>query len=158
MLKLKLQYFGHLMQRADSLECSWTFWDAGKDWGQKEKSASEDEMAGWHHQCDGHELGQTSGDGEGQRGLVCCMGSERVRHNWVTGQQQQWQTHSQHHTQGWKELLSCKITNRKRMPTLTTFIHHSIRSPRHSNQEKRGIPTGKEVKQLFSSDKLPRKS
>ena len=29
-------------------------------------------MAGWHHQCNGHELGQTLGDGEGQRGLVCC--------------------------------------------------------------------------------------
>ena len=45
--------------------------DAGKDWGQKEKRESEDEMAGWHHQCNGCELGQTSGDGEGQRGLVC---------------------------------------------------------------------------------------
>ena len=33
---------------------------------------SEDEMAGWHHQCNGHELGQTSGDGEGQRVLACC--------------------------------------------------------------------------------------
>ena len=46
--------------------------DAGNEWGQKEKRESEDEMAGWHHQCNGHELGQTSGDGEGQGGLVCC--------------------------------------------------------------------------------------
>ena len=46
--------------------------DSGKDWGQKEKRASEDEMAGWHHQCNGHELGQAPGDGEGQRGLACC--------------------------------------------------------------------------------------
>ena len=38
---------------------------------QKEK-VSEDEMAGWHHQCNGHELGQTSGNSEGQRGLACC--------------------------------------------------------------------------------------
>ena len=45
--------------------------DAGKDWGQKEKRVSEDEMAGWHHQCYGHELGQSLEDGEGQRGLVC---------------------------------------------------------------------------------------
>ena len=45
--------------------------DAGKDWGQKEKRASEDEMAGWHHWCNGHELGQTSEDSEGQGGLVC---------------------------------------------------------------------------------------
>ena len=46
--------------------------DAGKDWGQKEKRESEDEMAGWHHQCNGHELRQTSGVPEGQRGLACC--------------------------------------------------------------------------------------
>ena len=44
MLKLKLQYFGHLMQRVDSLEKT----DAGRDWGQ-EKGMTEDEMAGWHH-------------------------------------------------------------------------------------------------------------
>ena len=45
MLKLKLQYFGHLMQRVDSLEDS----VAGGDWGQEEKGTTEDEMAGWHH-------------------------------------------------------------------------------------------------------------
>ena len=38
--------------------------DAGKDWGQK-KRESEDEMARWRYQCNGYELGQTSGDGEG---------------------------------------------------------------------------------------------
>ena len=38
---------------------------------QKEKRASEEEMAGWHHHCNGRELGQTSGDGEGQGGLPC---------------------------------------------------------------------------------------
>ena len=46
--------------------------DAGEDWEQKEKKASKDEMAKWHHWCNAHELGQTWGDGEGQRGLVCC--------------------------------------------------------------------------------------
>ena len=46
--------------------------DVGKDWGQKEKKVSENEMAEWAHQCNGHELGQTSGDGEGQGGLACC--------------------------------------------------------------------------------------
>ena len=46
--------------------------DAGKDWGQNEKRASEDELTGWHHGWNGHELGQTSGDSEGQRGLECC--------------------------------------------------------------------------------------
>ena len=46
--------------------------DPGEDWGQKEKRVSEDEMAGLHYWYNGHELGQTSGDGEGQGGLVCC--------------------------------------------------------------------------------------
>ena len=45
MLKLKLQYFGHLMLRVDSGKDS----DAGRDWGQEEKETTEDEMAGWHH-------------------------------------------------------------------------------------------------------------
>ena len=40
--------------------------------GQKEKRASEDEMAGQHHQCNEHELGQTSGDGKGQGRLASC--------------------------------------------------------------------------------------
>ena len=52
MLKLKLQYFGHLMQRVDSLEKT----DAGTDWGQEEKGTTEDEMAGWHHRLDGCEF------------------------------------------------------------------------------------------------------
>ena len=46
MLKLKLQYFGHLMRRVDSLEKDS---DAGRDWGLEEKGMTEDEMAGWHH-------------------------------------------------------------------------------------------------------------
>ena len=49
MLKLKIQYFGHLMQRVDSLEKT----DAGRDWGQEEKGMTKDEMAGWHHGLDG---------------------------------------------------------------------------------------------------------
>ena len=52
MLKMKLQYFGHLMQRVDSLEKT----DAGRDWGQEEKGTTEDEMVGWHHRLDGHEF------------------------------------------------------------------------------------------------------
>ena len=64
--------------------------DAEKDWGQKEKRASEDEMAGWHHQCNGHELGQTSGDGEGQGHVVCCSPwghKESDMTDWATEQQ-----------------------------------------------------------------------
>ena len=66
---LKLQYFGHLMRRADSLEKTL---DAGKDGGQEEKQATEDEMVGWHHWLNGQEFEQTPGDGEGQGSLVCC--------------------------------------------------------------------------------------
>ena len=46
--------------------------DAGKDRRQEEKGTTEDEMVGWHHWLDGHELEQAPGDGEGQRGLACC--------------------------------------------------------------------------------------
>ena len=52
MLNLKLQYFGHLMWRADSLEKT----DAGKYWRQEEKCTIENEMVGWHHQFYGHEF------------------------------------------------------------------------------------------------------
>ena len=50
--KLKLQYFGHLMRRVDSLEKTL---DAGRDWGQEEKGTAEDEVAGWHHRLNGRE-------------------------------------------------------------------------------------------------------
>ena len=46
--------------------------DAGKHWGQEEKGVIEDEMVGWHHQSNGHELGQTPADNEGQGWLACC--------------------------------------------------------------------------------------
>ena len=69
MLKLKLQYSGHLRWRADSLEKDP---DAGKDWGQEEKGTTEDEMAGWHHRLNGREFEQAPGAGEGQGSLACC--------------------------------------------------------------------------------------
>ena len=52
MLKLKLQYFGHLMQITDSLEKTLML----KDWRQEEKGTTEDETAGWHHWLDGHKF------------------------------------------------------------------------------------------------------
>ena len=61
MLKLKLQYLGYLMQRAD----------VGKDQGQEEKGTTEDEMVGWHHRLNGHGFGWTLGVGDGQGGLAC---------------------------------------------------------------------------------------
>ena len=63
-LKLKLQYFGHLIQRKDP--------DAGKDWRKEEKGTTEDDMVGWHHQLNGHEFEQALGIGDGQGSWVCC--------------------------------------------------------------------------------------
>ena len=64
MLKLKLQYFGHLMGRVDSLEKTLMLGRTGgrKDW------LTEDEMAGWHHRLDGNGFEQTPGVGDGQGG------------------------------------------------------------------------------------------
>ena len=49
--------------------------DAGKDWGQEEKRATEDELVGWHHWLKGHEFNWPLGDSEGQGRLVCCSPS-----------------------------------------------------------------------------------
>ena len=52
--------------------------DAGRDWEQEEKWMTEDEMAGWHHQLDGHEFEWTPGVGDGQGGLACCNSWGRI--------------------------------------------------------------------------------
>ena len=69
MLKLTLQYSGHLMWRTDSLGKNP---DARKDWRQEEKGTTEDEMVGWLHQLNGHGFEWTPGVGDGQGGLVSC--------------------------------------------------------------------------------------
>ena len=69
MLKLKFQYFGHLMQRADSLGKTLMM---GKIEGRRRRGRPEDEMVGLHHRLDGHESEKTPEDGEGQGSLVCC--------------------------------------------------------------------------------------
>ena len=61
MVKLKLQYFGHLMRRADSLEKTLML---GKIEGERREGMTEDEMVGWHHRLGGHEFEQTPGDSE----------------------------------------------------------------------------------------------
>ena len=67
-LKLKLQYFGHLMQRADSLEKTLML---GNIEGRAE-GGTEDDMVGWHHQLSGQGFEQTPGDTEGQGSPMCC--------------------------------------------------------------------------------------
>ena len=81
MLKMKLQYSGHLMWRADSLEKT----DTGKDLRQEEKGTTEDEMVGWHQQLDGHEFEQALGGWWTRKpGMLQSVGWQRVRHDWAT--------------------------------------------------------------------------
>ena len=68
MLKLKLQYFCHLMQRTDSFEKTLML---GKIEGGRRRATTEDEMVGWHHRLDGREFEQDPGVGDGQGSLEC---------------------------------------------------------------------------------------
>ena len=67
-LKLKLQYFGHLMPRTDSLEKTLML---GEIEGRRRRG-QQNEMVGWHHRLNGHGFGWTPGIGDGQGGLACC--------------------------------------------------------------------------------------
>ena len=81
MLKLRLQYFGHLMRRADSFAKALML---GKIEGRRRRGR-QDEMVGWHHRLNGHGFGWTLGVGDGQGGLMLqFMGSQRVGHDWAT--------------------------------------------------------------------------
>ena len=86
MLKLKLQYFGHLMQSGDSFKKTLML---GKIEGRRRRD--EDEMLGWHHRLSGHGFGWTPGAGDGQGGLACCDSCSRKesdtteRLNWTEG-------------------------------------------------------------------------
>ena len=68
MLKLKLQYFGHLSEELIDWKRLWC-WEG---LGQEEKWTTEDEMAGWHHGLNGRESKWTPGNGDEQGGLACC--------------------------------------------------------------------------------------
>ena len=68
MLKLKLQYFVHLMRRTDSFEKTLIL---GKIESGRRRRPTEDEMIGWHHWRDGHKFEQALGVGDGQGSLVC---------------------------------------------------------------------------------------
>ena len=83
-LMLKLQYFGHLMQRPDSLEKTLMM---GKTEGRRRGRVTDNEMVGWHHQINAHESEQTPGDSEGQGSLACCTSQGcRVGHDVVAEQ------------------------------------------------------------------------
>ena len=79
MLKLKLQYFGHMMQRADSFEKTLI-------WGKIEDKRKRGQqrmrwLVGWHHQHNGHGFGWTPGTGDGQGGVVFCDSWDRQESN-----------------------------------------------------------------------------
>ena len=94
-------YFGHLMRRTDSLEKT----HAGKDCGQEEKQVTEDEMVGWYHHCNGHELGQIWGDGNGQGSLTCSSLWDQEESEQV-GTEQQWTRYTVHTV---KSSLKCNL-------------------------------------------------
>ena len=136
---LKLQYFGHLMRRADSLEKILT----EKDWGQEEKGMAEDEMVGWHHRLNAqHEFEQAPGDSEGQGGLVCCS-------PWVA---KSWTRLSDWTTTNWmrkQRKLHCECENRHSwlmlsvsvkgaMTRFLLVLHACLFSPRPELTEKTG--------------------
>ena len=90
-LKLKLQYFGHLMWRADSLEKTLML----KRLRWEEMGTTEDEMVGWHNRLNGHGFGWTLGVGDGQGGLSCCSSwdhKESDRTEWLN-----WPEHKTDH-------------------------------------------------------------
>ena len=108
MLKLKLQYFGHLMRRVASLEKTLMLGGVG--------GTTQDEMAGWHHWLDGRESEWTLGVGDGQGGLACCdswghkESDTAERLNWT---EQNWSfTFSflkVHYLNAWKYIYSSKF-------------------------------------------------
>ena len=81
MIKLKLQYFGHLMQRSDSFVKT-NEKDSRKDSRREEKGTTEDEMVGCHHRLSEHECEQAPGvgDGQGRLAVLQSIGSQRVGH------------------------------------------------------------------------------
>ena len=93
MLKLKLQYFGHLMRRVDSLEKTLMLGGIGG----RRRRGQQDEMSGWHHWLDGREFQWTLGFGDGQGGLACydswvSKESETTEQlNWTDILQNDWQ-------------------------------------------------------------------
>ena len=108
MLKLKLQYFGPLMRRADSL---WNTVMLGKN--ESKKGGTEDKMVGWHHQLNGHEFEQTPGYSRGQGTLKHChpWGHKDVDTIW------QWNNNN-------KYRYGC-INVSFQLKLLPTFLYHS---------------------------------
>ena len=83
--------------------------DAGRNWGQEEKGMTEDEMAGWHHQLDGHEFESTLGVDQ-QGGLACC---------------DSWVTKSQTRLSDWTELKWKVLKSTSEYPAISQLFSTS---------------------------------
>ena len=79
-VKWKLQYFGNLMRRTDSLKKTLML----KDWRWEEKGMTEDETLGWYHWLNGHEFEWTPGIGDGQGGLACFIHGVSESQKWLS--------------------------------------------------------------------------
>ena len=109
MLKLKLQYFGHLMQRVDSLEKTLML---GKIEGRRRRGSTKEGTVGWHHWFKGHESEQTPGDSEGQGSLACCNPWGHI--DWLSEWLSEWTTTSFH--RGHRIYFSTYCHSQPRLP------------------------------------------
>ena len=139
MLKLKLQYCGHMMQRTDSLEKTLML---GKDWRQEEKEKTEDEMVGWHRWLNGHEFEQAPGDDDGQGSLACCSPWDHKESD-VT-ERLNW-------TEGHKYLCT-------QIAAAAVGVGHLFHIQVFSNSKAYYIPTKKWIKTQDVSQRTPRRS
>ena len=109
MLKLKLQYFGHLMRRNDSFEKTLKL---GMIEGRRRRGR-QDEMVGWHHWLDGHEFEWALEVGDGQGSLVCCS-PWGLQESDMTATELNWMPYmSQNHRQFWLQATSATESMRQ---------------------------------------------
>ena len=129
MLKLKLQYFGHLMWRVNSLEKDS---DAGRDWGQEERGTTEDEMAGWHHWLDGREFEWTPGVGdawEARRAAIHGVAKSWTRlSDWT---ELNWKQHSTAHMDWSRDLIFLKYYTLSQYCLLNNLSSINVKSLEH---------------------------
>ena len=121
-LKLKLQYFGHLMWRTNSSEKTLTL---VKIEG-KRRRAILDEMVVWHHWLSGHEFEQTPGDSEGEGSLVCCSSWGRKESNTIATEQQ-WAKKKKSENKHFKKMIT--LPSKKNQMRKTKSNNREVRPP-----------------------------
>ena len=101
--------------------------DAGEDWGQKEKEATEDEMAGWHHRLRGHESEQGLGDGEGQEGCSPWGCKESDMTEWLKNNKKLLRKRRKTMVRGWEHAKGTQKLTLEPLPHI--FFGGTISSP-----------------------------